>query len=109
MSVKIKSNVRKIISDTDVKVNVAIRYALEDIDDMASPNTPKDKGNLRRDTLKQVLGKRGTIMWKKEYAIYQEEKQFGRYTTPGTGPHFARNAVKKAIDKSAEYFKRAGL
>ena len=109
MSVKFQSNTPKIISDTTIRVGLALRYALDDIDDIANPKTPKRKGNLRRDTLKQVLGKRGTIMWKKEYAIYQEEKQFKNYTTPGTGPHFAENAVKKVANKSKEYFKRAGL
>lgn len=109
MSVKFNSNIPNIISDTDRKSSLAIRYALDDIDKIAEPKTPKKKGNLRRDTLKQVLGKRGKIAWKKEYAIYQEKKQHGNYTTPGTGPHFAENAVRKVVANSREYFKRAGL
>jgi len=82
---------------------------LEGIDKTAGPRTPKDKGNLRNDVLKSVIGRKATIAWTKEYAIYQEEKQFANYTTPGTGPHFAKNAVQAVTDDAEQYFKKARL
>ena len=110
MSVKVTSNVNNIIMSNDKKISMAIRLMLDGVDKNANPNTPKKKGNLRNDILKQVLGKQGIIIWRKEYASYQEDKQFKNYTTPGTGPHFAENAItEEAIDNAENYFRIAGL
>lgn len=109
MSVKVSSNTIKILTDIDQGVPLALRWMLEDIQLTADPRTPKDKGNLRRDTLISVLGRHGAIKWQKDYAVYQETKQYRNYTTPGTGPHFAETAVKKIVNNSDSYFRRARL
>lgn len=109
MSVRVVDNTAAIMFNVNSKVGIAFRFMLDAIDIEADPRTPKDKGNLRRDKLKIVNGLHASITWKKNYAIYQENKQFGNYTTPGTGPHFAENAVKRVVAESAMFFKKAGL
>ena len=61
------------------------------------------------DIVKQVLGLKGKIVWGKNYAIYQESKQYRNYTTPGTGPHFAENSVKEVVRNSESIAKKVGL
>ncbi len=109
MSVRYTDNTATIISNTVKGANLAVRFMLDDIDKLAYPITPKREGNLRRDIVKSVLGTKGTIMWGKRYAIYQESKQYANYTTPGTGPHYAEKSVKKVADNYQAYFRRANI
>lgn len=109
MLVKITDNTPIIIANTTRSSNLALRFILDDIDRVANPVTPRKRGNLRGDILKTVLGLRGTIIWGKNYAIYQEENQFRNYTTPGTGPHYAENSVKQVADNVNKHFKKARL
>lgn len=109
MSVKVSDNTATITTSTLKGANLALRFMLDDIDKTSRPVTPKKLGNLRNDILKSVLGLRGTIKWEKNYAIFQEKKQFRNYTTPGTGPHFAENSVIKVTRKSEEYFRKARM
>ena len=109
MSVKFTDNTAKVIFQTSGRVSLALRFMLDGIDEKAFPKTPKDKGNLRKDLMKQVLGKKGTIVWNKKYAVYQEKKQFKNYSTPGTGPHFAEKAVKEVVSNSQYYMRKANL
>jgi len=113
MSVKIQDNNAKIRLDTSKRASLGLRFIGDDILKRANPMTPKKRGNLRRDTIVQVLGLSGTVKWLKNYAAPQE-RGFGRgpirnYTTPGTGPHFAEKAVTKAVENSGSQFKKAGL
>lgn len=86
-----------------------MRFMLDDIDRISAPKTPKRLGDLRRNKLKQVLGLHATIQWRQQYAAVQEDKQHQNYTTPGTGPHYAENAVKEVVSNAGKYFRRAGL
>lgn len=113
MSVKVVDNHSKISIDTQRKAATALRFIGDDVLRRSTPITPKRRGNLRRDTLVQVLGLSAKIKWGKNYAIYQE-RGVGRgvirnYTTPGTGPHFAEKSVKGAVDGANAQFKKAGL
>lgn len=111
MSVKITDNHPKIALDMSRAVNLALRYALDDVDRIAFPKTPKDRGELRKNLSKQVVGGRGTIVWKSGYAVYQERGyssgKIRRYTTPGTGAHFAFNAVKQVDANKESYLRKA--
>lgn len=109
MSVRVIDNHPKIVVDTTRKASVALRFIGDDVLRRSTPITPKRRGNLRRDTLIQVLGLSATVKWGKNYAIYQEKKQYRNYTTPGTGPHFAEKSVKGAVDNAQSQFKKAGL
>jgi Minor capsid protein len=109
MSVTIQDNTVTYKNQTTRNANLALRFIMDAIQQTADPKTPKRLGNLRRDTLKSVVGLHGSIEWKKRYAGYQEEKQYKHYTTPGTGPHYAQNAVKAVVAKSDQYFHKAGL
>lgn len=107
MSVKVTDNTNTIILNKQRGTALALRYMLDDIHKQANLTTPRDKGNLRNDVIKQVIGLKASITWSKNYAIYQEEKQFRNYTTGGTGPHFARNAVRRVTPKFMQYLRKA--
>lgn len=109
MSVRVTDNTARIITDTSLGANLALRFMLDDIDRIANPKTPKKEGDLRSGITKTVLGLKGKIAWNKSYAAIQENNQFVNYTTPGTGPHFAENAVKKVLSDSESYFRKARL
>lgn len=76
---------------------------------ISTPVTPKKTGRMRMDVVKQVLGLKGTVKWGKNYAVYQETRQYKRYTTPGTGSKFAENAAKKLPDSTGKIAKKAQL
>lgn len=103
------SNVAEIVSSTKLKASIFLRSAEDAIDNEANPNTPKKFGNLRNDLVKSVTGLVGKIVWGKNYAIYQESKQYKNYSTPGTGPHFAENAVKKVASQTDNLAKSSNL
>lgn len=114
MAVKITDNTPQVSISTERGISLAIRYMLDGIDQIANPRTPKDTNRLRSDITKQVLGKKGTITWHKKYAQAQEAgiihgSPVRNYTTPGTGPHFAENAVRQVVEDSGTYFRKAGL
>lgn len=109
MSVKVTSNVPQIKAEVNRNAALSLRFIVEDIQQISEPNTPMKTGDLRRNVLKQVLGLHGLIKWLKDYAIYQEAKQFTNYTTPGTGPHYAEDAVNRGVERAPQQFKRARL
>lgn len=110
MSVKIKDNTVYIKGDNKQNTSLFIRLMLQAISREADPATPRRQGELRRNKMIAVNGLRGTIEWRSRYAKLQEENPGGRfkkYTTGGTGAHFAENAVKKASDNSEKYYRMA--
>lgn len=109
MSHKFVDFTSKIKQDIGHKASLFLRLASEEIVKESEPNTPKKTGDMRRRIVKRVLGNKATIKWGTNYAIYQETKQFRNYTTPGTGPHFAENAVKSIIGRFGELAKKSGL
>jgi hypothetical protein len=109
MPVKITHTSKNFLAGQRQKVPLALRFILEDIERLADPKTPRETGNLRNNKIKQVLGTTAKIAWRMNYAIYQEQKQFSNYTTGGTGPHFAENAVTAGVARSEEAFRRAGV
>lgn len=116
MSVKVTDNTPSIINTTTQKASIFLRELCDTVVNISTPKTPKDKGNLSRDILKQVLGLHGRIEWRKVYASFQEAgvradgtHRVRKYTTAGTGPHFAENAVNDAIKDTGVIAKRSGL
>lgn len=114
MSVKVTNNSPTLISERDHKISLAFRLMLEGVHRNSLPGTPKQYGNLRADVVKEVSGMHGKITWSKNYAAIQEAgithgTKMRNYTTPGTGPHFARRAVDKVVQTSDSYFRQVGL
>lgn len=113
MAYRINDNTLRISSEMNNKQGIAIRLMLEAIHRTSTPNTPKKIGLLRADVKKRVTGKSGMIKWGRKYAAYQERGYTSgpvkRYTTSGTGAHFAENAVRKVARDHRKYFKIAGL
>jgi hypothetical protein len=114
MSARYTSNTSVILSTTAHNASLGLRLLTDAIVKTAAPKTPKRKGNLRNDVLKQVLGLHASIRWDKRYAQVQETgvikgSRIRKYTTPGTGPHFAENAVRTEVQRADDYFKQADL
>lgn len=106
MPVTYRDDSAQVKADIKTQLSVGLRKLLDGIHRRANPNTPQEFGDLRRNVRKQVLGLTAIIQWRQQYAIYQEEKQFTNYTTPETGPHFARDAVQAEVAEAAKYFGR---
>lgn len=109
MSVKITDNSTIVIANTQRNSSLFLRLVTEEIHRIANPKTPKDKGYLRGNVLKTVLGLRGTIVWKQKYASIQETKKFQNYTTAGTGKGYARTSVDAVAKNTVTLMKKARL
>lgn len=110
MSVKIKDNTTLIVLQTARNSSLALRYLTDEIQTIAEPKTPKNKGDLRRNVLKTVTGLSAKIKWAQKYASRQEGgKGIRNYTTSGTGPHYAENAVKRVTNSPQGAFRKARL
>jgi hypothetical protein len=109
MSVKYTSTTAQVDKQISIKSSIFLRTFADAVVAESTPNTPKEKGNLRNDVIRQVLGLKGKVVWGKNYAGIQETKQFKNYTTPGTGPHFARNAVENVTKRTNAIAKSVGL
>lgn len=109
MSVRVDSNTNEVILRVTSNAEVAIRMFLEDVHKNSTEITPMRTGELRKRIRKSVSGKTGEIQWQSNYAIYQENpsRKF-KYTTPGTGPHYAEKAVKKAVDNFSKIISEVG-
>lgn len=109
MSINYTDNTEQVKKDLTQKSNIFLRMASDEVVKISTPNTPMKTGRLRMDIVKQVLGLKGKIVWGKNYGIFQEVKQFKHYTTSGTGPHFAENAVGVIIKSAKNIMRNAGL
>ena len=134
MAYRINDNTERILSEHKGKTVLAVRFGIDDIQRIADPKTPKKKGLLRGDVIKKVTGTNGSIRWRRKYAGAQEAGRmtvhktrtfkmeegqwmmlkpgvyhFRRYTTPGTGAHFADNAAKAVGDNPGKYFRMARI
>lgn len=109
MSIKITDNTPQVTNTIKMRGSIFLRTFADEVVKISTKNTPKKSGRLRMDITKSVLGLNGQIKWGKGYAAIQETTQFKNYTTPGTGPHYAENAVKASVDKSGALMKRVGL
>ena len=76
--------------------------------------TPRKSGALRRSIITQAIGSRAEIGWRMPYAQAQENggargRVYKKYTTPGTGPHFARNAFMATTAQMDAIYRELGL
>lgn len=74
-------------------------------------NTPFRTGALRNTVQKYSNGHDAFITWSMNYAAYQERgsnpdgsRPVRHYTTPGTGPWYARGAVETEMKKLGTYW-----
>ncbi len=109
MAATIVDNTVIIVEKTRQRASIFLRTMADEIVNISSPKTPKKTGRLRADVIRQVLGLNGKLKWVKKYAKYQEVRRFAKYTTSGTGPRFAENAVKKSVAQTGKIAKRSGL
>lgn len=117
MVATIKSNTARLKAKMSFDNQYRLRRIIEDVHMNANEKTPMKYGPLRAAVLKTVeSGNKGVIEWREPYAQIQEKgghgdpddlinfRPFMNYTTPGTGPHFAENAVEKAVKEAYVYF-----
>lgn len=109
MSVRLEDNTKLLEHQIKVRANIFLRKVADEIVSRSEPNTPKKTGSLRRSTLKTVNGLKGRVEWRKAYAARLEEKRFRNYTTPGTGPHYAEDAVRATVKDTKIIARRARL
>ena len=113
MAYRYTDNTRRVEAEHRNVTWLALTYALNDIHREANSKTPKKFGPLRADVTKTVQGNRGKIKWGRRYAYWQERGytsgKVRKYTTPGTGAHFARNAAMKVISNPGKYYRMAGV
>lgn len=117
MSYRFQSNMLKVDADTKRNISLAVRYTLDDIQKTSKEKTPKRLGDLRKNVVKKVFGTKGSIVWQQKYAAYQEAgarkdgtHRVSNYTTPGTGPHFADDAVKEVMTERVKiHLRTAGV
>lgn len=113
MSVTVQDFSPQIIAKKKQATSLGLRLIADAIVREATPNTPRRRGELRGRVLRQVLGTKGRIEWQAKHAVYQERGYSSgpirNYTTPGTGAHFARNAVATVAPKGKQFFRQAGL
>jgi len=117
MSVRVQDNTPQVMANMQRRASVALRFAIDDIERISRPKTPKaDTNFLRNNVKKQTLGTRGKISWNTAYAQYQERgmrrdgsRRVRNYTTGGTGKAFAFNAVKQVTKDMKKYFDRARI
>lgn len=109
MSVKITDNTKAVMGSIEQKASIFLRIVADNVLSISKPGTPKKTGRLRMDVLKQVLGLNGKIVWGKGYAARMESIRHKKYTTPGTGPHFAENAIKDVVKLTSKIARQAGL
>lgn len=107
MAYKYTSNVRYVTSKKELGMELAIRLALEDIRRTAEPLTPRKTGVLRSSAV--VRANEGVVNWTADYAVYQENKEYQNYTTPGTGAHFAERAVRQVEARFDQHLRAAGV
>lgn len=119
MSVQFLDNTDRVKNAIEDAIGLSIRWSLEDIYAEATPKTPMNKGDLRTRVLRTMeSNSKGVIAWNSNYAGVQEQGyrrstngivHFRNYTTPGTGPHYAENAIKKIVDRFPEYLERTKI
>ena len=111
MAYKITDNTVSMQVRMKTNVPLALRFMANDVKREAEPNTPKKSGMLRANVRINVGGQRASIKWGQKYAKYQERGYTSgpvrKYTTPGTGAHFAEDAVKKVSRRHMRYFRQA--
>lgn len=107
MSVKFTNHTPKVRQEGLQKASRFIRVFEEDAVNISLSGTPKKTGDLRRSHIKSVQGLHGRVRWLKKYAARLEKVRFKNYTTPGTGPNFALNAMKKTLKNQNSLYRKA--
>jgi hypothetical protein len=98
----------------------ALREGCKEIIDLAISKTPLNlSGNLRADKGITSDGRLKMAVWwgnspASEYTLFQEfggdkNRRVKKYTTPGTGAHFLKNAGDRVTMKMNSTFQKHGL
>ena len=106
MPVKITDNSALTKFKIESDAMIINRLLIEEIHSKSSPKTPMKSGDLRLKVSKVNEGKSSIIRWLSPYSAKQENVQHRHYTTPGTGPHYARDSVKDTMNNLIEQVRK---
>lgn len=116
MSVVYQSNSARTENNISNKLGLMCRLLVEDVYRNSLKTTPMKYGDLRKTVNRRIENNRGIIEWTAPYAAYQERGMRAdgshvvrNYTTPGTGKHYAKDAVIETLEKIGDYARKAGL
>lgn len=111
---RIVSNRAELVAMMSNRAIYANSLWAHDIKRSSLAQTPLKSHQLRASIKTPAQGTKQRIIWDQPYAQYQERgmrydgtHQIKNYTTAGTGPWFAKNAVKKSLKKLPNYFAEA--
>ena len=110
-SVKFTDNTADVKREYERKIINGVNRMATEIMSSSLARTPMKTGALRRNRSKSVDGMQATVTWQQPYAAVQEAghrrgaRPFRKYTTPGTGKDFVRNALSKISSDPTRYFK----
>lgn len=111
----IKNHTDAFIKDVALRNDLALGAMAQDIEMMAVFKVPVDTGKLSRFIRRRRLSARHwEVRVDKEYAAYQERgmradgsHRVRKYSRPGSGPHFLRDAGKQVMLRAKIYFRKA--
>jgi hypothetical protein len=113
--VKVINNLPKFKTSAHNVLADAIKEAAKDIVIDSRNKAPFKKGALRNEAqpIVDVSPLHKKIQYTEEYSAYQEfggdgKRVVRRYSTPGTGKHFLKNAGDKQVAKLKMTFKKHG-
>ena len=113
MGVKVINNLNKFVGKNYLALDRAMERMAVDIERLAKQKVPVELGPLQSSGRKVKLGLlKHRVEFNKEYAAFQEfggdkTRKVRKYTTPGTGAHFLRDAGVKVSERVIQYIRGA--
>jgi len=120
MGIRVENRTPQVISTIKNRAVYTLFSFGNDVKKESLPKTPLKYNNLRKSvnvkSNQTSTGAKCEITWEQPYAAYQERGMrydgthvVRHYTTPGTGPWFAKNAVNSQMRKMQSHLDRAAL
>lgn len=102
-----------VLGTIDNRIVLLNNTMLNDVKTRADIVTPTKNHILGTDIRIQTRGHEGSITWNSPYAQYQERgsradgsHKIQNYTTPGTGPGFAKNTISDVWKEFRDYYRK---
>lgn len=112
MKLKIINNINQFVQKNATAMDRGLARAAVDIERLAKAKVPVDKGQLKASGRHIKVGfMKYRTEFNKEYAAFQEfggdsTRTVRKYTTPGTGKFFLKNAGDTVKGRILGYFKQ---
>lgn len=115
MGVRVEDKSAQFQAVNSKQMDIALGRMAQDIEILAKVRVPLKSGNLMKQIeRKRLSNKKHQVRVDEDYAAYQERgmrkdgsRVVKRYTTPGTGKDFLKNAGKNVAARATSYFRNA--